>query len=492
MLGQKAKIQGSEEQQAVWEAMHEGHEGGTIHMTSFTTDAADQLANKGPKGPMGKPACTSGSTYGMGLAYGKAAGQGGYIDQWGHKYRGFMSEFFQSTRMEVNEKYPGMWDAIYELQIKARLELCTKVTTEQLKTMADWYGIDMPYGRTSEGTNKEEIATEAVNYCLFSGSEKVGTYDFTDMVWLPTIQGLVKKKFDTLIIDEAQDMGKAQQELMLLSSFRRIIIGDENQAIFMFAGADCDAFQRFGDWLKITRAGLKSFPLNLCRRCSKSVVAEANKFQPDLKALPDAPEGEVHTINRRTFFGHWLKKVLPNKNPLLMGPNDLMIICPTNAPLIGIVFALLKEGVKSYINGGDLTATLVNFTQKHGEEGIGQLRKEIKKQLAMLNARRNSKHKQTQIDKYEALEMIAEQCITTSDVVKSLNSMFSDVKKPGLIELSSIHKAKGREAKNVVVWNYERCKSPYSCTPAQHQQDKNLEYVAYTRAKYGLFKVRSE
>lgn len=489
MVGARRKTSGSDEQVAIWEAMCDTESAGRIHMTSFTNDASDQLAFKGPMGPNGKPLASSNSTYSMGCSFGKAKGQAGYIDPYNNKYRVLTNEFLGGTKFEISQTEPGLWDAVFELQSKARLDLKVELTAAELSDLADWYSVDIPDGRTKDGSKRADIVLEGVNSVLEAGRNKPGTYDFVDMVYLPVVHDLVTKRYDTLIVDEAQDMGKAQQEICLRSSYRRIVIGDVNQAIFGFAGADADAFGRLRAWLEMTLAGLQEFPLNMTRRCAKSIVTKANQLVPDLVALPDAPEGDVVFPRKSEFFEKHLPMLMDRYKGLKFNADNFMVICPTNAPLISMMFGLSKKGIKAFINGGDITSSMLKFVAKHVT--IGDLIRGIEEKLYQIESKKNSKNKQTQLDIYDALLSIVPMCTTVSAVKSSIEGMFSDTRKPGYIELSSIHKAKGREADTVVVWNVDRCYSPYSKKPWQHQQDKNLHYVADTRAKTLLYEIRS-
>lgn len=231
----------------------------------------------------------------------------------------------------------------------------------------------------------------------------------------------------------------------------------------------------------------------MTRRCAKSIVHRANRFVEELTALPDAPEGQVYEkVSKGQFFSDHLDKILNQYGRIKLGPNDLMVICPTNAPLISMMFNMQKRGIKSYINGGDITGSMMTFVKKHMDQGMSVLRVEVQRKLDQIGNRKNSTSKQNQLDLYEALDNICMECTTADLVVKSINNMFSDVRRPGWIELSSIHKAKGREADTIVIWNIDRCQSPYSELPWQFQQDRNLEYVATTRAKRTLYCIRSK
>ena len=468
---------GSVEQQAVWDVMRRDEYPGNIHMTSFTTDASEQLADKCPTG-----AATSSSTYGIGLRFAKKAGHAGYIDRWGHKYKTLTTEFLGCTRWESNEKRPGLWDAIFEVQGVARLQLKKKLTPEEWRKLADHFGVGWEGGWL-------EDAVDGTNAVLKAGLELTGKYDFTDMVYIPVLYGLITKIFDTLIVDEFQDMGRAQQEVCLLSSWKRILIGDPHQAIYGFAGADQNAFDRLEKYLGDTLLGVTTLPLTVSRRCCQAVVREANKIVPELRAMDNAPEGKViEHCSKEQFVQEHLDRLISQRTGL--GAPPIMIICPTNAPLIGLMFKLKKRGINSYVQGKDVTASMVNFVERCDD--MNKLLYALEEKLCQLERRKQSRNRDTELDKMKALMEISQECLSKGDVIKSINNMFSDTPVNGWLPLRSVHKSKGLEGKNVVFWEEDRCNSPQSTLPWQHAQDRNLRYVGTTRAKLELIKVQSK
>ena len=491
MVGSPRKTVGSEEQQAVWDVMCSDPYPGNIHMTSFTNDASEQLAFKGPLNALGKPAASSSSTYGMGLHVAKTCGQAGVIDIYGNKYKGLTTEFLGGTKFETKDGLPGVWEAIFETQSKARLALKRKLGMEEMKELADHYGIEVPGGK-KDGVPYQDMVLEGVNAVLEAGIEKSWHYDFGDMVYIPVVTNLIsRKKYGTLVVDEAQDLGVAQQELCLRLAWRLILVGDPRQAIYGFAGADSDSFGRLYRWLDNTQRGIEVLPLNLTRRCSLSVVREANRFAPELKAMDGAPEGTVESMAKRDLGQEKIERIVTSYGgKSQFGGDKLMVICPTNAPLIGMLFRLQKYGVRAYIHGGDLTKSMKLFISKF--ESIGELRKGLEEKLSQLWSKKTSKSRDNQIDIHLALQEVAQSCTTVGAVVSSIDNAFSDTPRPGWIRLSTIHKAKGLEADTIIIWEVDKCKSQYSTQPWEFEQDKNLEYVAITRAKKFLIKVASQ
>ena len=83
-----------------------------------------------------------------------------------------------------------------------------------------------------------------------------GSFDFTDMIWLPVRWQLHTRPwfraYPYLFVDECQDLNQAQLTLALMLAGqtkgytrkpgRILFVGDPFQAIMGFAGADCDSY----------------------------------------------------------------------------------------------------------------------------------------------------------------------------------------------------------------------------------------------------------
>lgn len=476
------KTVGSEEQQAIWTEMQKDKFPGRIHMTSFTTDAAEQLAERCPTDTLGNSKVTSSSIYGMGYRFAKQCGHAASMDQWGHKYKNLVTEALGKSKWDLKDEAPGLWDAVHDLQGKVRLELRTSLTEEQVEHYAEHYGIELP-------ERQVERATIALNAVLKAGLDKVWQYDFTDMVYIPVVKGLITKRYDTLVVDEFQDMGRAQQELCLMISRKQILIGDPHQAIYGWAGADNEAFERMQKWLGMTQRGVKLMTLNQSRRCAKSIVARANQLYPELQPLPNAPQGDVLEFrSKERFYEEWIPKFKENYSSVALNDRTTMVVCPTNAPLISMMFRLQEEGVKSFVHGKDITANMVEYVSKFND--ISSLRSDLLDKLERLKGRKPSKTRDLQIDMNEAIFSMASKCADPATVERSIKNCFSDTPRPGWLKLTTVHKAKGLEADTVVFWEVNKCKNAYSTLPYQRVQDKNVEYVGITRAKTILAEVR--
>ena len=88
-------------------------------------------------------------------------------------------------------------------------------------------------------------------------------------------------------------------------------------------------------------------------------------------------------------------------------------------------------------------------------------------------------------EKIEVIEALASTVTTPDEVIDKIKTIFSDTKKIGIC-LSTIHKSKGLEANRVFILHRELMPSKYAKLPWEMEQEDNLRYVAYTRAKHTL------
>ena len=110
-------------------------------------------------------------------------------------------------------------------------------------------------------------------------------------------------KFDHVIVDEYQDLNRAEQEIidMLSQNGAAAIVGDADQSIYGFRHAHPEGIEEYGSRHPATY----NESLRECRRCPKGVVLIADqlirKNYPDssiprLQAKPDNCEGEIRIV----------------------------------------------------------------------------------------------------------------------------------------------------------------------------------------------------
>lgn len=116
----------------------------------------------------------------------------------------------------------------------------------------------------------------------------------------PTAEEL--SAFDYVLVDEYQDLNKAEQSLidLLAKKAELVVIGDEDQSIYSFKHAHPDGIIQMPD----RYAKTEDVTLQVCRRCPTKVVALANelmgyelgKTHKKLEPLAGNGEGEVYNI----------------------------------------------------------------------------------------------------------------------------------------------------------------------------------------------------
>lgn len=319
------------------------------------------------------------------------------------------------------------------------------------------------------------------------GKECLDEVDYTDMVWLPNIlymkpYGL---QYDFILGDEAQDFSIAQRELLLKCQkmgTRYIFCGDKNQSIYSFASASPDTF----DKLKAL-PNTKTLPLSISYRCAKNIVKFAQNFVPTIE------HNEVDERIGEVLFDVDLDTVTDGD----------MILCRNNAPLMEIYNTLITNGKKCQIRGKDIGLNLVKLVESTNQDRLNlELSKDgvfVRLYESLFNERdkmiirsgldvttvMSSSLISSKLDMIHALEVLSNDVTTSKELIEKIKSVFSDKKIEG-ISLSTIHKAKGLEANNVYIACNSLMPSKSATQDWEIEQEHNLMYVAYTRAKNKL------
>ena len=210
-------------------------------------------------------------------------------------------------------------------------------------------GLIDEYNINFNSDREETLSIESIPAILNMCRTQTGTIDFDDMIWMPLVNEYPLPHYDVMFVDEAQDFNEAQRELIsrCVNGGRCIIVGDKNQAIYGFRGADSNSMAMFRDRLvKKGEREVKDFSLSITWRCPTSVVAEANRYVKEFYAHDDA---EVGSVNEFAPFN-------PQRND--------MVLCRYNAPLVSAFYDLISQGKSAYILGRDMTKGLINAVEK--------------------------------------------------------------------------------------------------------------------------------
>jgi len=197
--------------------------------------------------------------------------------------------------------------------------LADESCVDDLAELVEHYGVEMP-----NDVHPDHVLF-TVPQLLAACEQDTETVDFDDQVWMPVRKNLAVGEYGTLFVDEAQDLSRVQQTLARKAGERLVIVGDRAQAIYGFAGSDCDALPRLASELD----GCQSRPLTVTFRCPQSHVSLARQLVPQIQAAGQAVSGIVRCIEPRDVRWELL-------------PGDLGI-CRCNAPITEAVY-LAHEG----------------------------------------------------------------------------------------------------------------------------------------------------
>lgn len=199
-------------------------------------------------------------------------------------------------------------------------------------------------------------------------------------------------------------------------------------------------------------------------------MALAQAIVPSIEARPGAPEGKVTNMQFVDVARH-------------AQPGDL-IICRTNAPLVPLAFDLIKRGVKAVVKGRDIGSGLIDLIDKFNVNELGLLALNMREYLDRETSRLSNAEKWEQLaqltDRIETIHAVMSECSTVSELKTRLRNLFSD-EKVG-VTLSSVHRAKGEEAKHVYILRPELMPHPNAKQAWQKVQENNALYVALTRS----------
>lgn len=339
--------------------------------------------------------------------------------------------------------------------------------------------------------------------------ETQGVIDFTDMLWIT----FNKLKYDNwevpywalytnIYCDEVQDFSNIQLNFLKFikrTKGRYVFIGDFHQAIYNFAGANAQAFNQIPKMF----APVETFDLPICYRCAKSHLSRVNR-EYGIPILPcdDAPLGFVKTIDK-------------NKISEYAKAGD-MVISRKNKWIAEVVLDLARNGTPIFIEDKEMVGAIKRQILSSKCTSVGTLEKFLQKVISNYNKKlfeivsknvREGGHEEERLEAVaetnskidntsfllEILEGYLENHASSDSISKFSNfidKLLNTTPSPNCVRLCSIHKAKGLEATNVFVLNEAKINYDFRNSKEQNIQEKNLSYIATTRAKEGLYLVK--
>ena len=344
-------------------------------------------------------------------------------------------------------------------------------------TPKDEYNTDL-YSDEIDYNLVEIIEAELKNY-----KSSFVLYDFTDMIE-KFVSSELCPKFDVVFIDEAQDLSPIQWKMYdIIKKNTKIMIlaGDDDQAIYGWAGADVKRFQGEPAKEKILPQSYR-VPIRV-QKVAGSIISQIDTRINKIWN-PRNEEGEckeVYDLDEVDLTqGKWL------------------VLARTNYRLIKIKPYLMERGIyfeykerksfsaklwkairdfSKWTSGAQLTASeikdIFDYT-KHEFDG------EDHKSYSC-----ESFNIDTSDTWYELFDADPEQVLYIRQMLSNKEKLSEEAR----VKLSTIHSAKGGEADNVllILDNTDKIRESIEKSPEKADEEHRVWYVGVTRTKQNLY-----
>lgn len=274
-------------------------------------------------------------------------------------------------------------------------------------------------------------------------------------------------KYDILMIDEAQDTNPvfggvyAQQNHM-----QRIYVGDQNQAIYGFRGAE-DELQKVDISTRL--------PLNESWRFGANIAGPANLF---LKKL----NYPLEVCGMRNELGI----IIPTGTM----ENPDAVLCRTNAGVLKAIFERLDSGYLVSVEDKFKDSLISLLDSLAWFSGYLQEQPKIHEDLENYSSMEEIK---AAIDNFEETQKIKELVSLFQErgykELRNKLSLLDGRNRKGAVEIITAHRSKGSEWDRVQIytdfWGYREDEETGQMIPPKDEEFR-LAYVAVTRAKLEL------
>lgn len=308
------------------------------------------------------------------------------------------------------------------------------------------------------------------------------TVDYDDMIWMPS-KLIRRPTFDVGFVDESQDLGGTTYKLVKAMCKNLVFVGDRNQAINAFAGADEDMFN------KIEKEVDMKLPLKTTFRLPLNIVEKANNFIPN-SVLPGTNRivGEDRSLRYDEYFDKL--KTLP--------PEETLTICRTNQPIFITCLKMIRKNlvpelVRSKNSNNDLATRILSFVKNTKSKSLAQLDKVLDWMIDKATKSNNPMAELQTTEMVECIRFFMEEVNDLDELENLIKSLLSSSTRKNAeprYRLSTIHNAKGLESENIFILNPPIPHPLAMKHPVARKQEKNLEFVAITRTKRNLYWVR--
>ena len=327
-----------------------------------------------------------------------------------------------------------------------------------------------------------------------------GLISFDDQVYWPIVNDAKFTKYQTVLVDEAQDLNGLNHAALARSVDRRLIVcGDPRQSIYGFRGSVNDSMGR----IRGVRSDWTDLGLTMTFRCPEVVVERQLWHVPRFRAAASNAVGRVE---------NWRSAALGEESwdfSRLMAlrredrKDTIGILCRNNAPLFGLAFKLLRKHIGAVMLGNDLAKGLLALSRKIEKDDKVGVREFLAKlaewqqtEVSLAESNGHDERVAGIVDRAECLRAVASNVADVGALRVALEKLFAQTE--GVVQLGSIHRSKGLEWDIVLHLDPWRVPSKYAKKRAKEgddrelQQEWNLKYVCETRTRYALVEANLE
>lgn len=374
--------------------------------------------------------------------------------------------------------------------------------------------------RSVNGATPAQVSAAMAHYEKQKLTE--GTVDFNDILMCNAvllseheeIAATIRRTYRHFVVDEYQDVSALQHRLISLWVDGRddvCVVGDPNQAIHSFAGADAAYLLGFAS----EHEGAQTVRLVRNYRSSPEVIASANRVMriregsaAALRATrPSGPRpsfhGERDERSEAAGVAAWLKAAHAEGTSW----SELAVLYRINAQSPALEAALTEAGVPYTVRGterfydrAEVRQALLEYTRRAEQSGGVAPAEAMEQVLASLGWRPDAPSGQgRQRERWESLDalrtMVGDEADnrgewTTGEAAAWLQERASWQSAPvaSAVTLSTIHAAKGLEWDKVAIVGVREGLIPFVLSQEEPalSEERRLLYVGFTRARREL------
>ena len=312
-------------------------------------------------------------------------------------------------------------------------------------------------------------------------------YDFTDMIEKFNVAKLCPK-YDVVFVDEAQDLSPIQWKMVDIlreNSKYVILAGDDDQAIYGWAGADVLKF--------IAIQAKKDIILPQSHRVPESVQTIADKI------LDRIPDNRRVKKNWKARDEEGMVDHITSIEDAPLHTGDWLVLARTNDRLEKLKPLLKDMGIYFQFKGrksfkAALFRSVLNYTrwQNKGDKlSLSEIKDifECTQSYYTLNEERLYDLKEFGFNNtqkwFDVFTIDPEECLYIREMLRQEE----ELNKNARVQLSTIHSAKGGEATNVllILDNTKTIREATEKGQDKYDEEQRVWYVRVTRTKQNLY-----